>query len=385
MRNNNSYDLLIEILKHEHESRIDKLANGIIENPFINPYKIKYEYSGTTFGNRYLRKMSGIINKIDKSISSKTIEKEEDSDEFWYVDGEIMSLNFLIYILQHKPDIPLEIYDSKDSQTLINYVRSKLYIGAVRVFPKSRILDSMEFNKLNSEYQSNINISKEGYWESYGFKSVVLLDLLNGLSSLVSDYYLDEFHNHIEKQGYIFDIGSFIGDSAYIFRKYLPNPILCFEPDSINRKVLQQNIILNNINNISVTEEGVSNKSGEISVMMSGAATKVLDDIETDNKIKITTIDEISKQKDIPKISLIKMDIEGEEYNALLGGEEMIRKDKPMLIISLYHGGKDFFEIPKLIRSFSAEYKFRFLQLDKRLPASEFVLLAYIENRKGAN
>ena len=56
-------------------------------------------------------------------------------------------------------------------------------------------------------------------------------------------------------------------------------------------------------------------------------------------------------------ITLIKMDIEGAEKQALLGAKALIQTFKPKLSICLYHSCEDLWEIPFLIKSIMPEYK----------------------------
>jgi len=49
------------------------------------------------------------------------------------------------------------------------------------------------------------------------------------------------------------------------------------------------------------------------------------------------------------------------------------------MIVSIYHRGQDFFEIPKIIKNFVSEYRFRFLNLNAETAFTERVLLAYTE------
>lgn len=58
------------------------------------------------------------------------------------------------------------------------------------------------------------------------------------------------------------------------------------------------------------------------------------------------------------KVTFIKMDIEGAEYNALLGCKKIIREQKPKLAICIYHKPEDIIEIPELILSINKEYQF---------------------------
>lgn len=51
------------------------------------------------------------------------------------------------------------------------------------------------------------------------------------------------------------------------------------------------------------------------------------------------------------------MDIEGAEYQALLGAEKLIKAYKPDLAICVYHSIIDFCTIPLLINSWNLGYK----------------------------
>lgn len=56
--------------------------------------------------------------------------------------------------------------------------------------------------------------------------------------------------------------------------------------------------------------------------------------------------------------TMIKMDVEGAEIDALKGSENIIKKYKPDLSICVYHRLSDIWNIPILIKQFVPEYKF---------------------------
>lgn len=56
-------------------------------------------------------------------------------------------------------------------------------------------------------------------------------------------------------------------------------------------------------------------------------------------------------------VTIIKMDIEGAEKNALSGAKETIKKYKPKLMISLYHKPNDIWELPLYVKQLVPEYK----------------------------
>jgi FkbM family methyltransferase len=56
------------------------------------------------------------------------------------------------------------------------------------------------------------------------------------------------------------------------------------------------------------------------------------------------------------RITHLKLDIEGAEMEALKGGIGTIKKNRPFLMISIYHSSSDFFEIPLFLAEHLNEY-----------------------------
>ena len=125
-------------------------------------------------------------------------------------------------------------------------------------------------------------------------------------------------------------------------------------PDIV--KVLQKNIRLHKLNNVEIIPKALSGKCGEkiemwgsdsaggtrvgkdknlISIL--GAFRRRLLGIERSGGIVETdTIDALVSRKSI-KINMIKMDIQGMEYEALLKGTvNVLRTDKPLLLIEVH-------------------------------------------------
>lgn len=57
------------------------------------------------------------------------------------------------------------------------------------------------------------------------------------------------------------------------------------------------------------------------------------------------------------RVSMIKMDIEGGEYDALIGAQQVIQRDRPILAICVYHSQEDIWRLPLLIRSLCPEHR----------------------------
>ncbi len=71
--------------------------------------------------------------------------------------------------------------------------------------------------------------------------------------------------------------------------------------------------------------------------------------------IEATSIDE-SVSGD--KVTFIKLDVEGAEYEALVGAKNTITKHHPRMAISIYHKPEDIFTLPELIMEMEPDYKF---------------------------
>ncbi|WP_233709106.1 FkbM family methyltransferase, partial [Helicobacter muridarum] len=68
----------------------------------------------------------------------------------------------------------------------------------------------------------------------------------------------------------------------------------------------------------------------------------------------------IQQSSSTQPLVFIKMDIEGEEMNALKGMIDIITAYQPILAISVYHAPTDVYTIPKYIASLNKHYKVYF-------------------------
>lgn len=115
---------------------------------------------------------------------------------------------------------------------------------------------------------------------------------------------------------------------------------------------------------IIVVNKVVSNDNKGRFIMINGDSSRVTSN--SDIFVESTTLDEY-----INEVQVIKMDIEGEEYNALLGCKRLLQY-KPKLMISIYHKKEDIIRIPLLLKS----YGYKLYLGNHSLRNCDFVLYA---------
>ncbi|MCI9597199.1 MAG: FkbM family methyltransferase [Firmicutes bacterium] len=159
------------------------------------------------------------------------------------------------------------------------------------------------------------------------------------------------------------DAGCYRGETSLWFAKWCNgdfSEIFAFEPDErnfIHCKELAEN---NPDLKMKVFQAGVG-KSPSVARFTSLGTTnsRVVKEVDVNPEdsveIKILSIDDIVG--DSP-VGFIKMDIEGSEYDALVGAEKTIMRDKPLCAISVYHKPGDVLNIMDLLHSLVPEYRF---------------------------
>ena len=74
-------------------------------------------------------------------------------------------------------------------------------------------------------------------------------------------------------------------------------------------------------------------------------------------EIETVALDDILEGK---RVTFIKMDIEGAEYEALLGARKLIMENRPRMAISVYHKYEDFVTLANLVLEMHPDYRIAF-------------------------
>jgi len=176
-----------------------------------------------------------------------------------------------------------------------------------------------------------------------------------------------EYGERIKAQqgDYVIDAGGCWGDTALYFAHEVGEygKVFTFEFVPSNLEVMHKNLHLNPalMSRIELLQRPLWDDSNRVLFCHDhGPGSQVSNQglSESDFKKSTLSIDDFVREHKVPRVDLIKMDIEGAELPAIRGAVETLRKYRPRLAISVYHSLKDFVYIPEFLVSLGLNYRF---------------------------
>lgn len=158
--------------------------------------------------------------------------------------------------------------------------------------------------------------------------------------------------NHVKSDWTLIDIGAHIGFYTCVMARLAPDgQVHSFEPSTQMGKILKSNTA--DFRNVIINDKGVADRDGEETFLSFPAKYSEFNSIKAEAiddelqkkasrvSINITTLDSYcASQKISPQ--LIKIDVEGAEFDVIKGAATVMAKAKPELIIELR---KDSFDV----------------------------------------
>lgn len=148
-----------------------------------------------------------------------------------------------------------------------------------------------------------------------------------------------EYFRKILKPGdTVIDVGANIGAHTVVFSRLVTNSglVIALEPERLNFYTLCSNISINNLTNVFCFQQALSETAGVIQVpVLDYNKTVNFGGLELDKDysssphypVPQTRLNDIG----INACNLIKIDVEGMERQVLLGGQDLIKKYRPIL------------------------------------------------------
>ena len=167
-------------------------------------------------------------------------------------------------------------------------------------------------------------------------------DLAVGRSIVVQGQYEPHvtkvFREFVKPSMHILDVGANIGYYSMLSASLVgeKGKVIAIEPNPKNVKLIEASRRANRFENISIMQLAAGRERGILVINSSGSngtTYQLSDDFQSlleSTTVASMKIDEIVTEKE--NVDLIKIDIEGAEYNALTGASSLIKRCKPLII-----------------------------------------------------
>jgi len=159
---------------------------------------------------------------------------------------------------------------------------------------------------------------------------------------------------HCKPGWVVCDIGAHHGYFSLLMSKIIGTGGYCFafEPLSENYDCIVKTIQANSLTNITVEQLAVSNHSNQKelhTIPQEFAKSRFVNNIAPSEAykfsktviVKTTSLDDYFKNCGIPRIDMIKIDVEGAESQVIVGAQSILNKYNPILIMEIHACGKD--------------------------------------------
>jgi FkbM family methyltransferase len=160
----------------------------------------------------------------------------------------------------------------------------------------------------------------------------------------------------------VIDGGACWGDTALYFADRVgpQGRVVAFEPAPGNLRLLDHNLAINPdlASRITVRRSALWREAElPLSFRFSGPATRVVVG-DPGSAARTETIDAFVEREQLDRVSLIKLDIEGAERDALAGAELTLRRFRPRLALASYHRADDLAALPAYLGELDLGYRF---------------------------
>lgn len=273
-----------------------------------------------------------------------------------YKTGQIESNSLIIVcVLDGRLVTALHSLESQNFSHVLTYF--DLVIYDKKKFPQIKFCQNNEmdiqmnlkqyewlYSKLDDE------LSRQTLLHIIDFRYNFDARVMGVFSYKLRDQYYDVFQFN-EKEVFI-DCGAYNGETSKQFITLNPTyeSVHVFEPSPKQYKITKEALI--SYSNVHVYPYATYNQ--QMTTFFDNEKDSA-SGLSKEGTIAVETIrlDDIIKER----VTYIKLDVEGAEYETLVGAEQLIKTYKPKLAVCVYHKQEDFWRIPSLLLQYNPNYR----------------------------
>jgi len=231
-----------------------------------------------------------------------------------------------------------------------------------RIISKLKLSSSQYLNRIFSDYTQNEFYSSKQFKDLEVLKCTISYNKFGGycvplsschrpaaskiLSNEVYESQTIEFIVSNCANGDVIHAGTYFGDFLPAISNAIStgSKVWAFEPNRENYQCAKITLLINGSENVILTNAGLGSKSEELFIqtidkngLSLGGASRIIskdfDEVTLKEKIQIVTIDQIIDTEII--VSIIQLDVEGYEKEALAGALQTIKRCHPIIILEV--------------------------------------------------
>lgn len=152
----------------------------------------------------------------------------------------------------------------------------------------------------------------------------------------------ERFVRHVRAGDVVWDIGANVGFYT-LLSSWLAGPtgkVVAFEPLPRNLRFLRDHVKINALTNVEIIDAAVSDRAGTAEfVEGDDGAQGHLSDIAPGGKrhtVKLVSIDGLLSERDLPRPTLVKIDVEGAEAAVIRGARALLSESHPTIFLATH-------------------------------------------------
>lgn len=313
------------------------------------------EESRECFANRLMYSLTG-----DRAYLTQMIKRTKLYKEIFQLLAEDRKPKYIFGVGVYGKAL-IELYEECGFEGFVDNYATEAYKGYDVISLKTLLKMQSKF----TIYISTINYYNEIYEQllSAGIEPEYIVNVGKMMADVMEHeqyFELPYLSERREIEEVFVDGGCFDGKSSQTFVKWAKDSakkVYAFELDKENALSCRKTLGMLEAVEYEMIEKGLYSTTGSLGFLRDEAGNGYGSKLETgkaDITVPVTCIDDVIKER----VTFIKMDIEGAEYEALKGAENNIKKYKPKLAICVYHKPEDIWEIANLILEMDNTYRF---------------------------
>jgi len=200
------------------------------------------------------------------------------------------------------------------------------------------------------------DISQAFYVQFLAWRKLRIELLFNNLEiNNDNRFFISEITDKIRENEIFVDCGAHKGSVIEKFLKLVNNKyeaVWAIEPDNLSFEILKTG--LTNLLNFKIIKCALSDKKGKEKFYQGFGFASKLSEYGNDI-VNAITLDSLNVDA-----TFIKMHLEGGELKAIIGAQQTIKKNRPILAITLYHNRDGAWQTPLFLMNLFENYKFYF-------------------------